>query len=208
MAANVRPKPRKKVLGPRVPPQARQRQLIAVAAELLTDHGEDRVQITDVAERAGVSRPLVYRLFPTRQALVRAVLEDFAQFLTQRFQQARGKHGPQDVHELVSAYVEACCKAISAKGAGPWLLLDPRGADPQMAQIGREIFLELLNPWQDQLGAFLGVSNRRASHVLWIVVTAGRAALGGWIEGTVSRKQAIKDATAVVIALLRVLASE
>ena len=102
-----------------MPAEARRRQLLAVAAELLTEGGEERVQITDVAERAGVSRPLVYRLFPTRQALVRAVLGDFAQTLTQRFQRARSKHGPQDVHDLVSAYVEACCEAISAKGAGP-----------------------------------------------------------------------------------------
>lgn len=208
MAAKTRTPSPQKGLGPRVPAEARRRQLIAVAAELMTEHGEEAVQITEVAERAGVSRPLVYRLFPTRQALVRAVLEDFSELLSARFQCARRVAEPTDVKALVRAYVDACCDAISARGAGPWLLLDPRGADPQMARLGREIFIGLLDPWQDQLGTFLGVPNRRAAHLLWIIVTAGRAALSGWIEGTVSRKQAAQDATVVVIALLHTLASE
>src|SRR5262245_19282245 len=61
----------------RVPPDARRRQLLDEAARLLTEHGIEQLQITEVATRVGVSRPLVYRQFPTRQALVRALLEDF-----------------------------------------------------------------------------------------------------------------------------------
>lgn len=193
---------------PRVPSEVRRRQLLAQAAQLLTEHGVDRVQITEVAERAGVSRPLVYRLFPTRQALLLAVLEDFTAFIGQRFTQAVQRFAANDVSVLVTAFVEASCQAIEQKGAGPWLLLDPRGTDPEISRIGRAIFLELLDPWQHQLGAFLGVSQRRASHVLWVIVAAGRACLGGWIEGTVTRAQALEDATRVVMALLEIFAAQ
>jgi AcrR family transcriptional regulator len=186
----------------RVPSDTRRRQLLAQAAQLLTEHGVERVQITEVAERAGVSRPLVYRLFPTRQALLLAVLEDFTTFIHQRFTQAVQRYEATDVKAIVIAFVEASCEAIEQKGAGPWLLLDPRGADHEISRIGRAIFLELLDPWQRQLGGFLGVSQRRASHLLWIIVAAGRACLAGWIEGTVTRAQAVSDTTRVVTVLL------
>jgi len=189
-------------MGARVPPDLRRRQLLSEAARLLSEHGLEQVQITEVAARTGVSRPLVYRLFPTRQALLRAVLEDFADFLHARFQEALARLRSASVETLVTAFVEASCEAIAQKGAGPWLLLDPRGAEPELCQLGRSIFVRLLGPWQQHLGLFLGVPDAQASYVLWIIVAAGRATLAGWIEGAVPRERAVVDATCVVTALL------
>ncbi len=189
-------------MGARVPPDTRRRQLIAEAAKLLTSHGIEAVQITEVAERAGVSRPLLYRLFPTRQALLRAVLEDFTAFLGSRFQEAVRCRKAFDIAGLTTDFVEACCDAIEQKGAGPWLLLEPHSADPELCSMARAVFFELLDPWQKQLAAFLGVPKKRALYVLSIIVSAGRATLAGWIDGTVDRKRAVADATCVVTALL------
>ncbi len=189
-------------MGARVPPHTRRRQLIAEAAKLLTLQGIEAVQVTEVAERAGVSRPLLYRLFPTRQALLRAVLEDFTAFLGARFQEALRRREAFDIAALTTDFVEACCDAIEQKGAGPWLLLEPRSADPELCSMARAVFVELLDPWQQQLAAFLGVPKNRAFYVLWIIVAAGRATLAGWIDGTVGRKRAVADATRVVTALL------
>jgi AcrR family transcriptional regulator len=193
-------------MGARVPPDTRRRQLIAEAGNLLTLHGIEQVQITEVAERAGVSRPLVYRLFPTRQALLRAVLEDFTEFLGARFQEALKRGEAASIEALTTAFVEACCDSIEQKGSGPWLLLEPRSADPELCSMGREVFVELLDPWQKQLGFFLGVPANRAFYVLWIIVSAGRATLAGWIDGTVDRARAVADATRVVTALLSTFA--
>lgn len=190
------------VMGARVPPDLRRRQLLTEAARLLTEHGLEQVQITELAARTGVSRPLVYRFFPTRQALLHAVLEDFAEFLGARFQEALARLKSASIETLVTAFVEACCDAIEQKGSGPWLLLDPRAAEPELCQLGRSIFVGLLGPWQQQLGVFLGVPASRASYVLWIIVAAGRATLLGFIDGAVTRKRAVTDATRVVTALL------
>src|SRR5262245_60032521 len=138
-------------LGQRVPPDARRRQLVDHAARILTDHGLEQLQITEVAERADVSRPLVYRLFPTRQALLRAVLEDFVATIDERFHKALLRALPGTIESVTTAFVEASCDAIEEKGAGPWLLLDARGADPEVARLGRATFARLLGPWQDQL---------------------------------------------------------
>jgi AcrR family transcriptional regulator len=187
----------------RLSPDARRRQLLDEAARILTEEGIAELQITEVAARADVSRPLVYRLFPTRQALVRELLEDFAALVQERFRDALARGLPGTVEGITSAFVEASCEAIDARGAGPWrLLVDARGADPEIGRLGREIFEKLLDPWQGQLGKFLDTTPRRAKSCLWVIVAAGRAALDGWIDGALTRREAVRDATTAVSALL------
>lgn len=193
---------KKKDPGGRVPPDARRRQLLDEAARILTEQGIEHLQITEVATRAGVSRPLVYRQFPSRSALLRAVLEDFAALVDERFHKALVRALPGTIASITTAFVEASCDAVEQRGAGPWQLLDARGADPELARLGREIFGRLLDPWQTELGGFIGTTPRRARSLLWVIVAAGRAALDGWIEGGLSRAEAVRDATTAVSALL------
>lgn len=187
----------------RVPVDARRRQLLELSARILTDEGLERLEITTLAERAGVSRPLVYRVFPTRIALVTAILEDFTAVISERFQKAIVRALPGTIESITTLFVEACCDAIAQKGAGPWLLLlDAQGADPEVARIGREALSNLLGPWEEQLATFTGSPPRRAANHLWVIVAAGRAAISGWIDGSLSRAEAVSDATRAVSALV------
>ncbi|MGE0791718.1 MAG: TetR/AcrR family transcriptional regulator [Sandaracinaceae bacterium] len=197
------PRKKKPAPVPRVPPDVRRRQLIEEANLILKEEGLERLQVSALAERAGVSRPLVYRLFPTRYALMRAILEDFTEAIDKRFHQALVRALPAaSIESITTAFIEASCDIIEDKGAGPWLLLDARGNDPQIERIGRETFSALLEPWQDQLAAFTGTNAKRAANDLGIIVAAGRAALFGWIDGAISRQEAVEDATRAVSALV------
>jgi AcrR family transcriptional regulator len=185
-----------------VAPDARRRQLVQRAAKILTERGIEHLQITEIASALGVSRPLVYRLFPTRQALVHAVLEDFVALVNERFRDALIRTLPGSVESIATAFVEASCDAIVERGAGPWRLLDARGVDPILAQVGREMLATLLGPWEKQLAEYIHASQRQASGLIWIIVAAGRAALDGWIDGSSTRQEAVEDATRAVSALL------
>jgi AcrR family transcriptional regulator len=185
-----------------VPQDERRRQLLALAGRLLTDQGLEQLQITELAELARVSRPLFYRLFPTRTALIRALLEDFVASTGVRLQQALLRAMPGTIEDTVTAFADAICDAIVDKGAGPWKLLDVRIADPELEQIGRRAFARLLGPWEEQLAEFVGLPRNRAANVLWIIVAAGRAALDGWINGDLKREEALADATQAVTSLL------
>ncbi len=186
----------------RVPPDARRRQLLDEAARILTELGIEHLQVTEVAARADVSRPLVYRLFPTRKDLVRDVLEDFAALVQTRFHETLVRELPGTVERITTAFVEASCDAIEERGAGPWRLLDARGADPELAVLARGTFARLLDPWQHQLADFLHTPPARAKALLWVIVAAGRAALDAWIDGALTRPQAVRDATTCINALL------
>jgi AcrR family transcriptional regulator len=186
----------------RVPPQDRRRQLVERASVILTRNGIEHLQVTSLAASARVSRPLVYRMFPTRLALIEAVLEDFSEIVNERFRSALVRTLPGTIETITLAFVNASCDAIEARGAGPWRLLDAKGADPAIARVGRRIFSKLLSPWEQQLATHIGTSPRRAGNLLWIIVAAGRAALDGWIDGALTRVEAVEDATRAVSALL------
>ncbi len=48
--------------------------ILAAAASCVVDHGVDRVTLAEIARRAGVSRPTVYRRWPDTKSVVAALL--------------------------------------------------------------------------------------------------------------------------------------
>jgi len=54
--------------------QARERAILDVTAQLLFRHGYNKVTMSDVAAAVGLNRRLVYLLFPSKDALIKALL--------------------------------------------------------------------------------------------------------------------------------------
>lgn len=66
-------------VGPRLAPEDRRRHLLDVASAIVVDDGVPALTMERVAERAGVSRGLVYTYFRNRTGLVRALWDEVAQ---------------------------------------------------------------------------------------------------------------------------------
>jgi AcrR family transcriptional regulator len=187
----------------RLPPEERRQQLLDVAARLLTEQGAGRVEIMEVARLAGVTRPVVYRFFPTRLALIEGVLADFGRELGERFQRALIESMGAAMPEITAAFIDACCDAIEARGKGAWQLMYAKGSDREAAQLGRAALGTLLAPWMPRVAELTAQPPQRARLLVDIVVAAGGAALDGWLDGPLRRRDAVKVATRVVSALLR-----
>lgn len=192
----------------RLSPDARRRQLLDVAADVLTRHGVEAVQISEVAARAGVTRPIVYRYFPTREALVLAVLEDFGETIDAAYREALRSSMGQPIDEVTRAFVEASCRVIEAKGAGPWRLLESRGVGREIGRAGLELHDRLFSPWLSNLAELSGRSESELAMILAGVVAMGRSALDHWIDGIVSREVAVEHAARGVRALLEEFARQ
>jgi len=187
----------------RLPPDQRREQLVAVAARLLTEQGPAHVQIKELAEVAGVTRPVVYRFFPTRLALVEAVLDDFLSDLERRFHGALIRSLGRPLPESAESFIGACCDTIEAKGLGAWRLMYARGADVEAARLGQAALARLLAPWLPRILELTGLDQQRVETVAAMVVAGGGAALDGWLEGRVKRAAAMRTATRCVTAILR-----
>ncbi|MEO1269280.1 MAG: TetR/AcrR family transcriptional regulator [Myxococcota bacterium] len=186
----------------RLAPRERKQQLLTVAAKLITDQGIDRLQITDLALAAGVTRPVVYRFFPNRIALVVELMEAFEKDMTYRFLQSGMRKTPRDLEGMVRLFVNAACDTIEDYGAGPWHLLAARAPDPEIAQLGQEITHRLMSPWKDQLSKVTGANTQDIETLSLMTVSAGRAVLNLWLEGTLTREQAVQYTSLGFIGLL------
>ncbi|HWB68072.1 MAG TPA: TetR/AcrR family transcriptional regulator [Mycobacteriales bacterium] len=62
--------------GTRLPRSARRRQLLAAAQQVFVANGYHAAAMDDIAERAGVSKPVLYQHFPSKLDLYIAVIDE------------------------------------------------------------------------------------------------------------------------------------
>lgn len=77
----------------RLPAEARRAQLLDCALQAFAAEGLSRAGHGQVAEIAGVSVPTVFHYFPTRDALVDAVLDEVERFFSDLARQMHGRAG-------------------------------------------------------------------------------------------------------------------
>ncbi len=93
---------------------ARRAQVLAVAQDLFAREGFHHVSMDDIAEQAAVSKPVLYRHFPSKLDLYLAVVDHRGEALVAAVDEALGAvgqadapaHGRAVVRAVVQAYVE------------------------------------------------------------------------------------------------------
>ena len=80
----------------RVPRAVRERQLVELGEELFAERGFARVSMDELARRAGVTKPVIYELFESKEGLFRACLEGLALRLAEQIADAaRAEESPE-----------------------------------------------------------------------------------------------------------------
>jgi AcrR family transcriptional regulator len=90
----------------RLPAEQRRSQLLEVAIELFAAGGFHATSMEDIADAAGVTKPVVYQHFPSKRALYRELLDDVDAQLTHRLvlATASASTGRERVQEGFAAY--------------------------------------------------------------------------------------------------------
>jgi AcrR family transcriptional regulator len=94
--------------GTRLPRRARRNQLLGAAQEVFVAQGYHAAAMDDIAERAGVSKPVLYQHFPGKLDLYLALLDQHCESLIQsvRMALASTTDNKQRVRATMDAYVE------------------------------------------------------------------------------------------------------
>jgi AcrR family transcriptional regulator len=96
----------------RVPRAVRERQLVELGEELFAERGFAKASMDELARRAGVTKPVIYELFGSKEGLFRACLEGLALRLAEE--------------------IAASARAADAAGGGPGAKdAAGRGPDPE-----------------------------------------------------------------------------
>jgi len=92
--------------GGRLPRSARRKQLLAAAQEVFVANGYHAAAMDDIAERAGVSKPVLYQHFPGKLELYLALLDRQAEALGEAVLTALAgtTDNRERIHGVLSAY--------------------------------------------------------------------------------------------------------
>ena len=184
----------------RLSPNDRRQQLLRVTSEIIASDGVDNVRIPYVAAAAGITRPVVYKFFPNRHALIKGVLEDFRAEFQRRAPDIEGTE--VDVELLTRGFIDAACDTIEATGSGGWMLLLSMGPDPETWAISREMRRELVRPWLMGLRALTGATEAEAAALADMFLGGAGEVLQRWIDGEFTREKVATLLTRIILAVL------
>lgn len=106
--------PQARTAGTRLPRPARRRQLLGAAQEVFVAQGYHAAAMDEIAERAGVSKPVLYQHFPGKLDLYLALLDESVEALTETIRAAL--ESTTDNKQRVSATFQAFFDFVSGAG--------------------------------------------------------------------------------------------
>jgi AcrR family transcriptional regulator len=123
--------------GTRLPRLARRRQLLGAAQEVFVAQGYHAAAMDEIAERAGVSKPVLYQHFPGKLELYLALLDEHAEGLVKTVRDAL--ESTSDNKLRVQASMRAFYDFVSGEGEAYRLVFesDLRNVAPVRARVER-----------------------------------------------------------------------
>jgi AcrR family transcriptional regulator len=103
-----------RVRSARLPRSARRRQLLGAAQEVFVAQGYHAAAMDDIADRAGVSKPVLYQHFPGKLDLYLALLEEHAEAMVAAVREALDS--TSDNKQRVAATIEAYFRFVDEDG--------------------------------------------------------------------------------------------
>ncbi|MFD0901121.1 TetR/AcrR family transcriptional regulator [Actinomadura sediminis] len=123
--------------GTRLPRMARRRQLLGAAQEVFVAQGYHAAAMDEIAERAGVSKPVLYQHFPGKLELYLALLDEHAEALVKTVRDAL--ESTTDNKLRVQASMQAFYDFVAGDGEAYRLVFesDLRNVAPVRARVDR-----------------------------------------------------------------------
>ena len=123
--------------GTRLPRLARRRQLLGAAQEVFVAQGYHAAAMDEIAERAGVSKPVLYQHFPGKLELYVALLDEHAEALVKIVREAL--ESTTDNKLRVQASMQAFYDFVAGDGEAYRLVFesDLRNVAPVRARVDR-----------------------------------------------------------------------
>ena len=167
--------------GARLPRSARRTQLLGAAREIFVAHGYHAAAMDDIAERAGVSKPVLYQHFPGKRELYLALLEEHTQELLGAVQGALASTSKNK--ERVAATMAAYFEFIDSESESFRLVFESDlTSDEQVRQLVDQVSIGCAALFADVIQEDTGLS--RAEAELLAVALAGMAHVSAryWLQ--------------------------
>ncbi|ASR44794.1 TetR family transcriptional regulator [Xanthomonas citri pv. mangiferaeindicae] len=185
----------------RLPRAERTRQLLDAAWTLIGHEGTDALTLAKLAEAAGVTKPVVYDHFGTRNGLLAALYEDFDVRQTMLFDAAVAAARPTlqaKARTIAASYVD-CVLTQGAEIAG---VLAALSGSPELAAVKRRYQHTFLDKCAAVLAPFVGPAGLSPAS-LWAVLGAADALSDAACAGDITPAQAQDELEQVIVSVVR-----
>jgi len=178
---------------PRLPRTARRFQLLGAAREVFVAQGYHAAAMDEIAERAGVSKPVLYQHFPGKLDLYLALFDEHAERLVTSVREAL--ESTTDNHTRVTRSILAYFEFVNdPSGAHQLVLESDLRSEPAVRQRIENTFVQCARAIAATIVADTGLTQDEAD--LLAVGLAGLAETGSrwWLlrGGTVEKERAIE----------------
>jgi AcrR family transcriptional regulator len=182
----------------RLPRSARRKQLLAAAQQVFVAHGYHAAAMDDIAEAAGVSKPVLYQHFPGKLELYLALLDTHCEAIVAKVRSAMA--ATADNKERVKGAVQAYFDFMDHESEAFRLVFesDLRN-DPAVRDRVKRVELGCIAAITDTIISDTGVSRPHAELLASGLVGVAGGAAQFWLAG--GRKVPKAEAEALVAAL-------
>jgi AcrR family transcriptional regulator len=187
--------------GGRMPRSARRKQLLAAAQEVFVANGYHAAAMDDIAERAGVSKPVLYQHFPGKLELYLALLDTQADKLGQAVHDALDAttDNRERIHGVLSAYFRFVDRG-EEDGAFRLIFETDLGNEPAVRERVEAVAQKTMQAVADTVAADTGLGRAEAELLSTALTGAAQVAARWWLDSGRSLSQA--DAVRLLEALL------
>jgi AcrR family transcriptional regulator len=178
--------------GARLSRSARRAQLLVAARDVFAAQGYHAAAMDDIAERAGVSKPVLYQHFPGKLELYRALLTTYADELVERVRDAIGR--TTDNRERVRAAVWAYFDFVAGEGQAYRLVFESDlRSEPEAAAVVDGALSRCIDVVADAVTTDAGLDAPRARLLAVGLVGLSQVAAQYWLDSdqSVPRDEAV-----------------
>ncbi len=182
----------------RMSPDARRKLILEAAAEMVLAHGVSGCTPEAVAAASRVSRPLVYKYFPTRDALLGALLQREFDHIRGRSENLVSPEAPSEVIRRV--YVRRYLEYVMERGALMRALINDVGAVGHAREVKHIQQASITQYWVDKTMETYGVPKELARMGTIMTMRAMEGAEGSLKLGKVDLDTAADFWTTFILA--------
>lgn len=181
--------------------EARTRQLLEASWALISDEGTDALTLGRLADVAGVTKPVVYDHFGTRNGLLAALYEDYDVRQTALFDAAIEGARPtlaDKARTFAAAYVDC----VLTQGREIQGVLAALSGSPELAAVKREYQKAFIEKCAEVFAPFTdapGVS----SASLWAMLGAADALSDAAVRGDITEEHAKEELRQAVLGMVK-----
>jgi AcrR family transcriptional regulator len=180
--------------GGRLPRSARRKQLLAAAQSVFVANGYHAAAMDDIAERAGVSKPVLYQHFPGKLELYLALLDTQAETLSRAVQDALAAtdDNRQRIHGVLSAYF-GFVDRDGSDGAFRLIFETDLNNDPAVRARVEAVTEKTMKAVADTVAGDTGLDRARAELLATALTGAAQVAARWWLDQDrpVSQQEAV-----------------